>query len=184
MDAIHSLFTSFMHQGTGDIHHPLVTANAYLKASPQQFWTDGKYFDPYYSVGYDKWLTWIGELFQQTPFEEGWIWIFIVPTYPIVMITSYIWYPILMGCLILTSGDVNECSGGVWGNAFKNNNSKCETLTKASKWKNTALTDAEAICYYNRYKTTDLANFRVDEPCDIKIEWDNFGKAAGRNSSC
>ena len=46
----------------GDHHHPVVMASSWYKSTPDQYWTDGAYFDPYYNVG-NEWLTFIGEMF-------------------------------------------------------------------------------------------------------------------------
>ena len=90
-------------------------------------------------------------------------------------------FPPFVICLFATSGDLNTCSLGIWGNGYKDPDFKC---LKKTEWAHPKLTDAEALCYYNRYKNSYLSQYNSDMLCEIKIEWDEKGFNSGRNSSC
>ena len=93
-------------------------------------------------------------------------------------VMGLIMFPPLILCLMFSTGDVEGCSFGVWSNAYKEDSVKCD---KKSNWRYTQLSDYDATCYYNRYKYGVLKNFSLTRLCDIKIEYDTYGKAAGRN---
>ena len=156
-------------------------ADSNLQETPNQYSNGGTYEDPYYNTGNGGLLTFSGTFYATVNFEELIPYILIFMGYGFLATMGPWLFPPFIICLFATSGDLNECSLGSWGNAYKDPAYLC---TNKSDWIYTELTDAQALCYYNNYSSTTLSNFSASNLCDVKIEWDTYGYYAGRNIAC
>lgn len=90
---------------------------------------DGNYYDPYYDSGEGS-FGWVGEIFRTIQWSDAWIVLAIIALYVILMGAGFIFFAPMMLCLIFSSGDLNECSLGIWGNGYTENPSKFQTYTE------------------------------------------------------
>ena len=141
--------------------------------------TDLSFYNPFYDHGLGI-LTFIGGMFQTFDWDGIGPWLLVIPLSPFISLAGIFLFPPFILCLLFTD-DLNNCSYGIWGNAWKDHDSKCYAKFD---WKHAKLTDDQVNCYYNRYKNDALKAFNGQNLCDLRIEWDTFGKAANRNASC
>ena len=84
---------------------------------------DGSYFDPFYDVGEGD-MQWLGKELQKTNWEESGTIALMVFGYLILAVVGFFVFPPFMICIVLTEGNLNECSLGVWGNGYAKDSSK------------------------------------------------------------
>ena len=91
----------------------------------------GAYFDPFYDVGNGTFSN-IGEQFQQVNWEEAGTIALIVLGYVALAVAGFFVFPPFAICLVLTEGNLNDCSMGIWGNGYATDQTKFETSAEAA----------------------------------------------------
>mmetsp|Transcript_34591 Transcript_34591/g.52922 ORF Transcript_34591/g.52922 Transcript_34591/m.52922 type:complete len:101 (-) Transcript_34591:31-333(-) len=99
----------------------------------------------------------------------------------VISIAGIFLFPPFLICLIMEEGDLDTCSLGIWGNAYKDSEARCETK---DDWQTNQLTDAQAVCYMNRYKDLREKYGPQNDLCGVRIHWDTYGSFEGRNPNC
>ena len=77
----------------------------------------GDYFDPFYDVGNGT-FTDIGKQLQKVDWEEAGTIALIIGAYLALALAGFFVFPPFAICLVLTEGNLNDCSLGVWGNGY------------------------------------------------------------------
>ena len=86
----------------------------------------GTYFDPFYDVGNGT-FTDIGKELQKVDWEEAGTIAVIIIAYVALAIAGFFVFPPFAICLVLTEGNLNDCSLGVWGNGYAADQTKFST---------------------------------------------------------
>jgi len=88
--------------------------------------TTGDYYDPFYDVGNGT-FTDIGKSLQKVDWEETGTIALIIFAYVLLAGAGFFVFPPFAICLVLTEGNLNDCSLGVWGNAYSEDTEKFDT---------------------------------------------------------
>ena len=77
----------------------------------------GDYYDPFYDVGNGT-FTDIGKELQKVDWKEAGTITLIIVAYLALAAAGFFVFPPFAICLVLTEGNLNDCSLGVWGNGY------------------------------------------------------------------
>mmetsp|Transcript_19760 Transcript_19760/g.30485 ORF Transcript_19760/g.30485 Transcript_19760/m.30485 type:complete len:107 (+) Transcript_19760:364-684(+) len=82
------------------------------------------YENPYYNVG-DGALSSIGQWLATLDWTSILFWSLVTLAYMILSAVGLFLFAPFISCLWMTEGDLNTCSVGIWGNAYKDSTSLC-----------------------------------------------------------
>jgi len=96
----------------------------------------GDYFDPFYDVGNGTFSD-IGKELQKVDWEEAGTIALIIIAYLALAAAGFFVFPPFAICLVLTEGNLNDCSLGVWGNGYAEDQTKFDITAEEQAPDNT-----------------------------------------------
>ena len=97
----------------------------------------GAYYDPFYDVGNGTFSD-IGKQLQKVNWKEAGTIALIIVAYLALALAGFFVFPPFAICLVLTEGNLNDCSLGVWGNGYAADQTKFDITAEEAPPNDTA----------------------------------------------